>query len=122
MTRLIAALALLCSFVTPALSQGTQRSECLAMAGIPRAVPVNHRLAAKAEAVLYVVRVVPPLAKASMRRNAIRTCRPRPTEPSAAGRAAPNHLQNARAARPVKAANCSAQRGRQWVTGCASVA
>ena len=49
MSRLIAALALLCSFVLPAGAQGPQRSECLAMAGMPRAVPVAWRQAAKAE-------------------------------------------------------------------------
>ena len=49
MSRLITALALLCSFTAPAWAQGPQRSECLAMASAPRAVPVSYRLAAKAE-------------------------------------------------------------------------
>jgi len=49
MPRLIAALAFLCSFATSAYAQGPQRSECLAMASAPRAVPVSYRLAAKAE-------------------------------------------------------------------------
>ncbi|MFO1112211.1 MAG: MBL fold metallo-hydrolase [Bradyrhizobium sp.] len=49
MPRLIAALALLCSFAASAGAQGLQRSECLAMASAPRAVPVSYRLAAKAE-------------------------------------------------------------------------
>src|SRR5215510_13962836 len=49
MSRLIAALALLCSFVASAWAQTPQRSECLAVAGVPRAVPVSYRLAAKAE-------------------------------------------------------------------------
>jgi L-ascorbate metabolism protein UlaG (beta-lactamase superfamily) len=49
MSRLIAALALLFSFAAPAWAQGPQRSECLAMAGMPRAVPVAWRQAAKAE-------------------------------------------------------------------------
>jgi len=52
MSRLIAALALLCSMVLPAGAQAPQRSECLAMASAPRAVPVNYRLAAKAEDVV----------------------------------------------------------------------
>ncbi|MBI5321720.1 MBL fold metallo-hydrolase [Bradyrhizobium sp.] len=52
MSRLIAALALLCPFVTSALAQTPQRSECLAMASAPRAVPVSYRLAAKAEDVV----------------------------------------------------------------------
>jgi len=52
MTRLIAALALLCSLVLPAGAQNPQRSECLAMASAPPAVPVSHRLAAKAEDVV----------------------------------------------------------------------
>src|SRR4249919_1089433 len=49
MSRLIAALALLFSFAGPAFAQAPQRSECLAMASAPRAVPVSYRLAAKAE-------------------------------------------------------------------------
>jgi L-ascorbate metabolism protein UlaG (beta-lactamase superfamily) len=49
MPRLIAAFALLCSFAGSAWAQGPQRSECLAMASAPRAVPVSFRLAAKAE-------------------------------------------------------------------------
>lgn len=49
MPRLIAALALLCSFVVSAHAQAPQRSECLAMASAPRAVPVAYRLAARAE-------------------------------------------------------------------------
>jgi L-ascorbate metabolism protein UlaG (beta-lactamase superfamily) len=49
MPRLIAALALLLSFASPSHAQGPQRSECLAMASAPRAVPVSYRLAAKAE-------------------------------------------------------------------------
>ena len=49
MPRLIAALALLWSFAVPAHAQTPQRSECLAMASIPRAVPASYRLAAKAE-------------------------------------------------------------------------
>ena len=49
MPRLIAAIALLCSLVNSAWAQGSPRSECLAMAGAPRAVPVSYRLAAKAE-------------------------------------------------------------------------
>src|ERR1700741_293290 len=49
MSRSIAALALLCSFAVPAYAQGPQRSECLAMASAPRAVPVSYRLAATAE-------------------------------------------------------------------------
>ena len=52
MTRLIAALVLLGSFSLPALAQGPQRSECLAMAGLQRAVPVSYRFAAKAEDVV----------------------------------------------------------------------
>lgn len=53
MSRLIAALALLCSFILPAQAQGVQRSECLAMAERgPRVVPVSYRLAAKAEDVV----------------------------------------------------------------------
>jgi L-ascorbate metabolism protein UlaG (beta-lactamase superfamily) len=49
MSRFFAALALLCSFAASAQAQTPQRSECLAMAGAPRAVPVSYRLAAKAE-------------------------------------------------------------------------
>ena len=49
MSRLIAALAVLCLLAVSAHAQGPQRSECLAMASAPRAVPVNYRLAAKAE-------------------------------------------------------------------------
>ncbi|MCP4617968.1 MAG: MBL fold metallo-hydrolase [Bradyrhizobium sp.] len=49
MSRVIAALALLVSFAASAWAQGPQRSECLAMASAPRAVPVSFRLAAKAE-------------------------------------------------------------------------
>jgi L-ascorbate metabolism protein UlaG (beta-lactamase superfamily) len=49
MPRLIAALVLLLSLAVPAYAQGPQRSECLAMAGAPRAVPVSYRLAANAE-------------------------------------------------------------------------
>ena len=49
MSRLIAALAALCLLAVSAHAQGPQRSECLAMASAPRAVPVNYRLAAKAE-------------------------------------------------------------------------
>src|SRR4029453_11734607 len=49
MSRLIAALALLCSFAVSAQAQTPQRSECLAMAGAPRAGPGGYRLAAKAE-------------------------------------------------------------------------
>ena len=49
MPRLIAALALLCSFAGSPWAQVPQRGECLAMAGAPRAIPVNYRLAAKAE-------------------------------------------------------------------------
>jgi L-ascorbate metabolism protein UlaG (beta-lactamase superfamily) len=49
MPKLFTALALLCLFVAPAWAQGAQRSECLAMANAPSAVPVNYRLAAKAE-------------------------------------------------------------------------
>src|ERR1700741_3981547 len=49
MSRLIAAFALLCSFAASAWAQGPQRSECLAMASAPRAVPVSFRLAANAE-------------------------------------------------------------------------
>ena len=49
MSRLIAALAVLCWLIVPAHAQGPQRSECLAMASAPRAVPVSYRLAAKAE-------------------------------------------------------------------------
>jgi L-ascorbate metabolism protein UlaG (beta-lactamase superfamily) len=52
MPRLFAALALLFSFASAASAQGPQRSECLAMAGAPRAVPVSLRLAAKAEDVV----------------------------------------------------------------------
>jgi len=53
MSRLIAAFALLGFFiVVPAQAQGPQRSECLAMAGLPHATPVNYRLAAKAEDVI----------------------------------------------------------------------
>ena len=52
MPRLIAALALLVSFVLPVGAQAPQRSECLAMASGPRAVPVSYRLAAKAEDVV----------------------------------------------------------------------
>ena len=49
MSRLIAALALLCSLAGSAWAQGPQRSECLAMAGMQRTVPVAYRQAAKAE-------------------------------------------------------------------------
>src|SRR5205085_11340598 len=49
MSRLIAALAVLCLLIVPAHAQAPQRSECLAMANAPRAVPVSYRLAAKAE-------------------------------------------------------------------------
>src|SRR5215470_20293599 len=49
MSRLIAALVLLCSFAASGWAQSPQRSECLAMASVPRAVPVSYRLAAKAE-------------------------------------------------------------------------
>jgi L-ascorbate metabolism protein UlaG (beta-lactamase superfamily) len=49
MSRLIAALAVLCWLIAPVNAQGPQRSECLAMASAPRAVPVSYRLAAKAE-------------------------------------------------------------------------
>src|ERR1700752_2492981 len=49
MSRFFAALALLCSFAPSGWAQGPQRSECLAMAGAPRVVPVGYRLAAKAE-------------------------------------------------------------------------
>jgi L-ascorbate metabolism protein UlaG (beta-lactamase superfamily) len=49
MSRLIAALAVLCSLSVSAYAQAPQRSECLAMASAPRAVPVSYRLAAKAE-------------------------------------------------------------------------
>src|SRR5262245_63001151 len=49
MPRLIAAFALLCWFAGSVWAQAPQRSECLAMASAPRAVPVNYRLAAKAE-------------------------------------------------------------------------
>src|SRR5262245_53294589 len=52
MSRLIVALALLCSFVLSGNAHGPQRSECLTMAGMPRAVPVAWRLAAKAEDVV----------------------------------------------------------------------
>jgi L-ascorbate metabolism protein UlaG (beta-lactamase superfamily) len=48
MSRLIAALAVLL-LIVPAHAQAPQRSECLAMASAPRAVPVSYRLAAKAE-------------------------------------------------------------------------
>jgi L-ascorbate metabolism protein UlaG (beta-lactamase superfamily) len=49
MQRFFAALALLSSFAASAHAQTPQRSECLAMASAPRAVPVNYHLAAKAE-------------------------------------------------------------------------
>src|ERR1041385_6087732 len=49
MQRFFAALALLSSFAAPAHAQAPQRSECLAMASAPRAVPASYRLAAKAE-------------------------------------------------------------------------
>jgi L-ascorbate metabolism protein UlaG (beta-lactamase superfamily) len=49
MSRMIAALAMFCSLAVPAHAQGPQRSECLAMASAPRAIPVSYRLAAKAE-------------------------------------------------------------------------
>jgi len=49
MSRLIAALALLVSFAASAWAQAPQRSECLAMASAPRAVPVAWRQAANAE-------------------------------------------------------------------------
>src|SRR5205085_3227095 len=49
MSRLIAALAVLCSLSVSAHAQAPQRSECLAMASAPRAVPVSYRLAARAE-------------------------------------------------------------------------
>lgn len=51
MSRFFAALALLC-FAASAHAQGPQRSECLAMASAPRAVPVSYRLAARAEEVV----------------------------------------------------------------------
>src|SRR4051812_50198486 len=52
MSRMIAALAVFCSLAVSAHAQGPQRSECLAMASAPRAVPVSYRLAAKAEDVV----------------------------------------------------------------------
>lgn len=53
MSRLIAALALLCSFILPVQAQGVQRSECLAMAERgPRVVPASYRLAARTEDVV----------------------------------------------------------------------
>ena len=49
MPKIFTALALLILFVAPARAQAPQRSECLAMASGPRAVPVSYQLSAKAE-------------------------------------------------------------------------
>jgi L-ascorbate metabolism protein UlaG (beta-lactamase superfamily) len=49
MSRLITAIVVLSWLIGPVHAQAPQRSECLAMASAPRAVPVSYRLAAKAE-------------------------------------------------------------------------
>lgn len=52
MPKFLAVFAFLVSFTASAWAQGSQRSDCLAMAGMPRAVPVAWRQAAKAEDVV----------------------------------------------------------------------